>query len=313
MNLGPAKLASIRRVYNRLSSVEAAFSRFDGMQDTTRMLHGALAILVRHNANRRFGMFLLHRHFRCEASTVMVERKVVQRTRTLYVTEPVAYGPATASIAPHRFRLERSGELVPLEFSTAPAALSAWKWLSEASEMRRELGDFLARRGGASVLGLALFDARRLGARGTRTIANRRMFIEESHSLERKSVVWVQRASVHTGASIPTLWTADRLDLPKHGSRKTGRFAVDRRTRNGSYASRIARSITARSPRPFDPDGGTGGGTGGGGSDGGTDGGVSGCCTIRIGCKARCYHPEAGSGLGYCAHDQVPTDHIHCA
>jgi hypothetical protein len=198
-------LARYRRIYNTLLDVDVAYARLRRNRRQLRAIRAALRVIAEHRANRFVGVTLLHRHFRAAPNAVFVERRftpAARRHRTLLVTSPMPAAVAPRRLAPHRLAFTRGGALEPLEFTTDPAAIRAYRRIAEDERLRTEVAGILAESGAGSLLGLGIFARAPSVARATS------VFLEETRFAERQSVVHVlPRLPRAPGRLIPTQWT----------------------------------------------------------------------------------------------------------
>ncbi|HEU5323771.1 MAG TPA: hypothetical protein VFX28_23415 [Methylomirabilota bacterium] len=203
--LSPAFLARYRRAYNTLPDVDDAYARLRDRRDHMTVIRAALRIIKDHGANDFLGVSLLHRHFRCEAGAVFIERTYTPRAaghRTLLVTAPTPATRAPRGITPYRLHVDPGGKLQPLEYTTDRVVTGGYARLVEGAELRRDLGRHLARSRLASSLGVGIFP--RSGA----LAGAPHVFIEETDFEKRASVTHVRRRLPRgVGRLIPTVWT----------------------------------------------------------------------------------------------------------
>ena len=205
MLLSPTEQKSYRKAYNALpDDVEKALDRFEAGPDDITIIREALKIIKRHGAEEYLGLFLLHRHFPCEAGSVFIERRYTPRKghATVLVTQQEKVAEAPRRAGAHRFAVGKDGRLQPLEFTTDSTATAASRRLAGIPALARELGDYLYGRDAAAQLGVGIF--RRTGTMGEATT----VFLEETNFTDRTSVVHILPHLPHeVGRAIPTLWT----------------------------------------------------------------------------------------------------------
>ena len=207
--MNPAKLnvfwASYRTSYNGLRDVDGVYARLLKRRGYIKVIRTALRIIKDHGANSFLGVFLLHRHFQCEPRTLFVERRYTPQVvghRTVLVTAPSHISNAPRRLAPHRLRIDPSGVLQPLEFTTDQRAIAYYDRLMTATDLRRDLGRYFSRYRFTSLLGIGIFA--RIGSIPMAP----RVFLEETRFDERASVMHVlPHLPRVAGRLIPTLWT----------------------------------------------------------------------------------------------------------
>ena len=183
--LTPTELRAYRARYNALpSDVDAAYEKLMGNPDRLKVIRGALRLIDKHGATNYLGLFLLHRHFDCPASSVFVERKVTPTKghAQVLVTKNERTENAPRRMAPYRFMFD-ARNAQPLEFTTDSAALAGYKQLVADHRATSEIGAYLADTGFTSILGIGIYA--RAGAAGTATT----VFLEETNFRDRASIV----------------------------------------------------------------------------------------------------------------------------
>jgi hypothetical protein len=200
-----AFLLRYRAVYNGLHDVETAHEVLSGRKDRLKLIRGGLRILKKHGANQYTGIFLLHRHFECRARTIFVERGYEpesQDHRALFITTPEPIEKRPEQMAPFRFKIDKKGELQPLEFTTDASAIEKWALLDGASDMRRELGAYMDDKGVTDLLGIGIHSRTR-SIEGTTQV-----FVEETRFEDLASVTrLVRHVPPQITRAIPTHWT----------------------------------------------------------------------------------------------------------
>jgi hypothetical protein len=203
--LTPIQLEEYRTIYNELpDDVDAVHERFQKNPKRLKIIRGALRIINAHYAAEDVGLFLLHRHFTCEAHRVFVERRYTPTKghAPVLVTQAEDASNLPKRLSAHRFMFDEEGRAQALEFTTdVTAGASSRRFLMKA-ELIRELHAYLSAEGAVPVLGAGIFV--RTGPTGKAT----RVFLEETDFVNRKSVVHLlPRLPRAAGRAIPTLWT----------------------------------------------------------------------------------------------------------
>lgn len=205
VELGPAFLTRYKRAYNRLPDIDDAYASLRRRSGYLDVIRAALRIIKDQGANDFLGVLLVHRHFRCDTGSLFVERRYTPNARgrrTVLLTTALAPRKWPRRMAPYRFKIDRTGRLQPLEFTTDLTAIAHHRRLVESRELCRDLGRYFSHHGYASSLGVGIF------SRGGPFAAAPRIFMEETDFEAGESVTHVLRSlSVSIGRPIPTLWT----------------------------------------------------------------------------------------------------------
>src|SRR5262245_36036473 len=205
MFLTEAQLKVYRTAYNRLSDdVEAAHERLENEPGHIETIRGALRIIGDHTAKEHLGLWPRSPDFKCIPGSLFIERRYTPRKghARVLVTKGEPAGKGGKRIAPHRFAIASDGRVQAVEFTTDATVMAVYRRFAEDTRLTRSIGQYFAKRGVISVLGLGIYV--RTGTMGKATS----VFLEETLHKDRASVVHVLPQLPHqVGRAIPTLWT----------------------------------------------------------------------------------------------------------
>ena len=198
MNLFMNILNASERLYNKLPTIESAFSELVRKGDWEVFINEGLDILVEENIHHLYGIFLLHKHFKCPDGHRPEERVSYQKGgEKVFVT---SMQPSVGSYSiPYRFVLTPEG-LLPIEFTSRCNSIEY-----PTSEAVEKIYNWLDHNDALDILGLSLLHS-------DLSPSTSEVFLERTEMSLPSSVVQIVHQDGVNDSSLPTTWTAHMVE-----------------------------------------------------------------------------------------------------